>query len=51
VYREFQRLSAAQRSCIWLKDVEHFSYQEIAEILGIINIRAGGKSFASRQTE
>jgi RNA polymerase sigma-70 factor (ECF subfamily) len=35
IYAAFQRLSTAQRSCILLKDVEHFSYQEIAEILEI----------------
>ncbi len=35
VYNAFRRLSTAQRSCILLKDVERFSYREIAEILGI----------------
>ncbi|HOH28165.1 MAG TPA: RNA polymerase sigma factor [Candidatus Hydrogenedentes bacterium] len=35
VYKAFQHLSTAQRSCIFLKDVEGFSYREIAEILGI----------------
>jgi len=35
VYQAFRALSTAQRSCILLKDVEQFSYQEIAEILGI----------------
>ena len=35
VFKAFQRLSTAQRSCILLKDIEHFSYQEIAEILEI----------------
>ena len=35
VYRAFQRLSTAQRSCILLRDVEQFSYKEIAEILEI----------------
>jgi RNA polymerase sigma-70 factor (ECF subfamily) len=35
VYRAFRRLSSSQRACILLKDVEHFSYKEIAEILGI----------------
>ena len=33
VYQAFRALSTAQRSCILLKDVEQFSYQEIAEIL------------------
>jgi RNA polymerase sigma-70 factor (ECF subfamily) len=31
----FRRLSPAERSCILLRSVEGFSYQEIAEILGI----------------
>lgn len=35
VYHAFRRLSTAQRSCILLKDVERFSYKEIAEMLGI----------------
>lgn len=35
VYRAFRRLSTAQRACILLKDVERFSYQEIAETLGM----------------
>ncbi len=35
VYHAFRRLSTAQRSCILLKDVERFSYQEIADVLGI----------------
>lgn len=35
VYQAFRALSTAQRSCILLKDVEQFSYREIAEILGI----------------
>lgn len=35
VFRAFDRLSAPQRACILLKDVERFSYQEIAETLGI----------------
>lgn len=35
VYQAFRRLSTAQRSCILLKDVERFSYQEIAQALGI----------------
>jgi RNA polymerase sigma-70 factor, ECF subfamily len=35
VYNAFRHLSTAQRSCILLKDVERFSYKEIAEILGI----------------
>jgi len=33
VYQAFRALSTAQRSCILLKDVEQFSYHEIAEIL------------------
>lgn len=35
VYHAFKQLSHAQRACILLKDVEQFSYQEIAEILEI----------------
>lgn len=35
VYKAFQQLSTAQRTCILLKDVEGFSYKEIADILGI----------------
>lgn len=35
VYRAFRNLSTAQRSCILLRGVERFSYQEIAEILEI----------------
>ncbi len=35
VYQAFRALSTAQRSCILLKEVEQFSYQEIAEILDI----------------
>ncbi len=35
VYHAFKQLSAAERACILLKDVEQFSYQEIAEILDI----------------
>jgi RNA polymerase sigma-70 factor (ECF subfamily) len=35
VFRAFRSLSTAQRMCILLKDVDHFSYQEIAEILAI----------------
>ena len=35
VYQAFRRLSTAQRTCILLKDVERFSYQEIAETLGM----------------
>ena len=35
VHHAFRRLSTAQRACIWLKDVEKFSYQEIAETLDI----------------
>lgn len=33
VHRAFRRLSTAERSCILLRSVERFSYQEIAEIL------------------
>lgn len=33
VQRSFHRLSTAERSCILLRSVERFSYQEIAEIL------------------
>lgn len=35
VFHAFRKLSTAQRSCILLKDVERFSYQEIAQALGI----------------
>lgn len=35
VYRAFRGLSTAQRSCILLRGVEKFSYQEIAEIMEI----------------
>ena len=35
VYRAFQKLSTAQRSCILLRDVEQFSYKETAAILEI----------------
>jgi RNA polymerase sigma-70 factor (ECF subfamily) len=35
VYHALRRLSTAQRTCILLKDVERFSYQDIAETLGI----------------
>jgi len=35
VFQAFRRLSTAQRACILLKDVERFSYREIAETLGI----------------
>ena len=35
VYRAFRRLSTAQRTCILLRDVERFSYKEIAEIMEI----------------
>lgn len=35
VHAAFQRLSDAQRACILLRDVERFSYNEIAEILEI----------------
>lgn len=35
VYHALRKLSTAQRSCILLKDVERFSYQEIADVLGI----------------
>lgn len=33
VYRAFRGLSTAQRSCILLRGIEKFSYQEIAEIM------------------
>lgn len=33
VQRSFCRLSTAERSCIMLRSVERFSYQEIAEVL------------------
>lgn len=33
VVRAFRRLSTAERSCILLRSVERFSYQEIADIL------------------
>ena len=35
VYRAFKGLSTSQRSCILLRGVEKFSYQEIAEIMEI----------------
>lgn len=35
VYRAFQELSTSQRSCILLREVEQFTYKEIAEILDI----------------
>lgn len=35
VYRAFEQLSPAQRSCIMLKGVEHMTYREIAEALDI----------------
>lgn len=35
VYRAFRRISLVQRTCILLKDVEGFSYKEIAEMLEI----------------
>lgn len=35
VFRAFRRLSTAQRTCILLRGVERFSYQEIAEIMEI----------------
>ena len=35
VYRAFRRLSTGQRSCILLRDVERFSYREIADIMTI----------------
>ena len=35
VYRAFRGLSTAQRSCILLRGIERFSYQEIAEIMEI----------------
>ena len=37
VYRAFRRLSTAQRTCILLRDVERFSYREIADIMEIPN--------------
>jgi RNA polymerase sigma-70 factor (ECF subfamily) len=33
MFRAFRRLSTAERSCIMLRGIERFSYQEIAEIL------------------
>ena len=38
VFKAFRTLSTAQRSCILLRDVERFSYQEIA---GILELPAG----------
>jgi RNA polymerase sigma-70 factor, ECF subfamily len=35
VYRAFRGLSTAQRTCILLRGIEKFSYQEIAEIMEI----------------
>jgi RNA polymerase sigma-70 factor (ECF subfamily) len=35
VYQALRRLSTAQRTCILLKDVERFSYQDIADMLGM----------------
>ena len=35
VHAAFQKLSDAQRACILLRDVERFTYREIAEILEI----------------
>lgn len=35
VYKAFRKLSTAQRTCILLRDVERFSYKEIAEIMVI----------------
>lgn len=35
VHVAFQRLSDAQRACILLRDVERFTYQEVAQILEI----------------
>jgi RNA polymerase sigma-70 factor (ECF subfamily) len=35
VYRAFRGLSTAQRSCILLRGIEKFSYQEIADIMEI----------------
>lgn len=35
VFRAFRGLSTAQRSCIMLRGIEKFSYQEIAEIMEI----------------
>ncbi len=33
IFRAFRRLSTAERSCIMLRGIERFSYQEIADIL------------------
>ena len=33
MFRAFRRLSTAERSCIMLRGIERFSYQEIADIL------------------
>jgi DNA-directed RNA polymerase specialized sigma24 family protein len=35
IFRAFRRLSTAERSCILLRGIERFSYQEIADILDI----------------
>ena len=35
VFAAFRRLSTAQRSCILLRDVERFSYREIADIMQV----------------
>lgn len=35
VFRAFRRLSTAQRTCILLRGVERFSYQEISEIMEV----------------
>jgi len=35
IFRAFRGLSTAQRSCIMLRGIEKFSYQEIAEIMEI----------------
>lgn len=35
VYKAFRNISTAQRTCILLRGVERFSYQEIAEIMEI----------------
>lgn len=35
VYKAFIKLPPLQRFCIYLKDIENFSYKEIAEILNI----------------
>ncbi len=35
VYEAFSKLSRLQKMCIYLKDIENFSYKEIADILSI----------------